>query len=247
MKSALLLATAVAALASPALAQNVGSFGAAYQRAEADVAGLEAEADGVVVDGVVAIPVSAEWTVTLDGDLAFSDSDGDDDTSISGVAHLTRTFGADVRAGGFVGAADAGGDTAWTVGAEAQRYLAAATLTGVVAYTTVDDVDVWTVGGDAGVFITPNFRLNAGLSYSDLEADGIGSADAWSYGLGGEHQFANTPFSLTAGYTRTDIEDLEVDTFSIGLRYSFGGDLKARDRAGANLTGAGVVGLLSAL
>ena len=56
-------------------------------------------------------------------------------------------------------------------------------------------------------------------------------------GVGAEYEFAGTPFSLTGGYERTTLDDFDVDadTFQIGLRYSFGGGLQARDRAGANL------------
>lgn len=57
----------------------------------------------------------------------------------------------------------------------------------------------------------------------------------WAYGVTGEYQFGDTPYSVTAGYIRSDVFDMDVDTFSIGLRYSFGGGLQARDRAGANL------------
>jgi len=53
--------------------------------------------------------------------------------------------------------------------------------------------------------------------------------------VGAEYEFENTPFSLGAAYTRADIDSLDVDTWSVGLRYSFGGGLQARDRAGANL------------
>ena len=42
-------------------------------------------------------------------------------------------------------------------------------------------------------------------------------------------------------------EDLDVDSWNIGLRYSFGGGLQARDRAGAALPGSGVMGILGAL
>ena len=53
----------------------------------------------------------------------------------------------------------------------------------------------------------------------------------------GEYQFAGTPWSLTGGYSHAKIDDadLDVDTFTIGVRYSFGGDLKARDRSGVFL------------
>jgi len=148
MKSLLLATAAVAAFAAaPALAQDgpVGSFGVTYSDSEVELGGLSADADAWSVDGVVAIPAFGAWTVTVAGVA----SDNDDDTMVSGNVHLTTMAGSDVRFGGFVGAADVADETALTAGFEAQKYLSRATLTGVVAYTTLDDVDVdvWSVGG----------------------------------------------------------------------------------------------------
>lgn len=233
MKKLFLATAAVAALiAAPAAAQNVGSVGLTYGNSQAEFAGFEADADAWNLDGVVAMPAFGDWTVTLNGDVTYVDEDNSD-TSVAGAAHLTKMFGSDLRAGGFVAAADAEDDTAWTVGGEVQKYLAKATLTGVVAYSTSDesDADIWTVGGDAAFYVRENLRLNVGASYNDIDGD----IDAWTYGVGAEYEFTGTPFAVNAGYVRTDIESLDVDTWTIGLRYSFGGGLQARDRAGAGL------------
>lgn len=246
MKTLLLASAAVAALfASPALAQEpVGYFGASYASSEIDLGGIEADGEGYSVDGSVALPAFGDWTVTL----AAGVSDFEDDTTASGVAHLTTVVNSDLRIGGFVGLADVADETAVTAGAEVQKYLSGATLTGVVAYTTADDVDVdaWSVGGDAAFYVTPALRLNAGLGYTTIEAVGT-DVDGVTYSAGAEYQLASTPFSLTAGYAHSDIEDLDVDTWTVGLRYSFGGGLQARDRAGAALPGSSVLGLLGIL
>ena len=249
MKSLFLATAAVAAFAAaPALAQSgpVGSVGVSYSNSEIDFGGLEADGDSYAIDGVVAVDAFSGWTATFAGTVAHDDDA--DDTGVAGTAHLTRMAGSDVRFGGFVGAADIGDETAWTVGAEAQKYLAGATLTGSLAYTTADDVDVdaWTLGGDAAFYPMANLRLNVGASYSNLDAGGA-DADLWTYGAGAEYEIANTPFSVAAGYTRGDVEDVTIDTWTIGLRYSFGGGLQARDRAGATLPGAGIAGVLGAL
>jgi opacity protein-like surface antigen len=249
MKSLLLLTSAVAAFAAaPALAQSgpVGSVGLTYSNSEIELGGLKADADSYAFDGVVAVDAFSGWTATFAGSVDHSDDL--DETSVAGTAHLTRMVGSDLRLGGFVGAADIGDETAWTVGAEAQKYLAGSTLTGFVAYTTADDIDVdaWTLGADAAFYPMANLRLNAGLSYSDLDAGGL-SADLWTYSVGAEYQISDSPFSVVGGYTRGDVEDLTIDTWTIGLRYSFGGGLQARDRAGAALPGSGVMGMLGAL
>jgi hypothetical protein len=249
MKSLFLATAAVAAFAAaPAFAQSgpVGSVGVSYSNTGIDLGPVDADSDSYAIDGVVAVDAFNGWTATFAGQVAHNDDANE--TGVAGTAHLTRMAGSDLRFGGFVGAADAGDETAWTVGGEVQKYLANATLTGAVAWTTADDIDVdaWTVAGDAAFYVMPNLRLNAGLSYSDVDA-GAGSADLWTYGVGAEYEIANTPFSVAAGFNRGDVEDIKIDTWTIGLRYSFGGGLQARDRAGAALPGAGIAGLLGAL
>ena len=244
MKSIFFATAAVAALcAAPAFAQDaVGTFGVTYSDSELELGPLSAESDGFAVDGTVAMPAFGAWTVTLSGVVA----DSEDDTTASGNVHLTTVVGGDLRVGGFIGAADVADETVLTAGAEVQKYLAGATLTGVVAYTTADDVDVdvWSAAADAAFYVTPNLRLNGTVGYVTIDDADV---DGFTYGAGAEYQIASTPFSVTAGYSHADLEDLDVDTWSIGLRYSFGGGLQARDRAGAALPGSGVMGLLGAL
>ncbi|RZJ16599.1 MAG: hypothetical protein EON91_12560 [Brevundimonas sp.] len=249
MKTLFLATAAVAALlAAPAAAQNVGSIGLTYANTEVSYDGDDADSDAWAVDGTVAMPAFGDWTVTLDGAVTRSDTFGEDAESLSGAVHLTKMISSDLRAGGFVAADDAGIDLAWTVGAEVQKYMGNATLSGSLAYTTLDsfgaDLDAWTIGGEAAYYVMPNVRLSAALSYSDLEFMDE-SEDALTYGVAGEYEFASTPISIRAGYSRTDFADIEADTWTIGLRYNFGGGMQARERAGANLPGA--TGLLNLL
>lgn len=250
MKTLFLASAAAAALfAAPALAQDaIGSVGLTYSNPSIEIAGDDFDADVWTVDGTVAIPAN-NWTVTFNGAIDYAKAYGEDDTTGAAAAHLTTMVAGDVRVGGFVAGNGIGsGDTVYTVGAEAQKYLAGSTLTGVVAYTSADDLDadIWTIGGDAAFYVMPNLRLNAGVSYNNVDAQ-FGDIDAWTYGVGGEYEFIGTPFSVAAGYTRADIDSIDVDTWSLGLRYSFGGGLQARDRAGANLKGAGIASVLGAL
>ena len=235
MKTLLLATAAVSMFAAPALAQDaIGSVGVAY--VNSSINDTDFESEGAVVDGNVAMPAFGAWTVTLDAAATFADSDLSDDTTLRGSAHLTTMINNDVRLGGFVGATDAGDDTLFTVGVDAQKYFAGSTVTGLVSYGSVDDIDLWTVGGDVAFYVQPNLRLNAGLSWNNVEADGV-DADAWAYGAGAEYQFVASPFSAFATYNRVSLEDtdVDVDTFQVGVRYSFGGGLQARDRSGANL------------
>jgi opacity protein-like surface antigen len=249
MKTILLASAAAALFAAPAFAQDaVGSVGVTYANPSVEFAGADVDADVWTVDGTVALP-AADWTVTLNGAVDYTKALGEEDFTGVAAAHLTKMWTSDVRAGAFVAANDigSGNDPVWTVGAEAQKYLSKATLTGLVAYTTADDVDadIWTVGGDAAFYVMPNLRLNAGVSYNNVDVTG-GDVDAWTYGVGAEYEIENTPFSVGASYTRADVDSIDVDTWSLGLRYSFGGGLQARDRAGAGLGVSSITSLLSA-
>lgn len=250
MKSLILSAAGVMALASPALAQEpaAGSFGVTYSNAAFDAGGFEAESDSFALDGVVAMPAFGAWTVTVSGATGQTDDGFEEDMAFAGAAHLTTLARPDLRVGAFVGASNFADETAWTAGAEAQKYLGRATLTGVVAYTMADDsdVDAWSVGADAAFYATRNLRLNAGLGYTILDAGGV-EVDGFTYGAGGEYQIARSPLSVTAQYSRAEVEDVQVDTWSVGLRFSFGVGLQARDRAGAALPGSAVIGVLGAL
>lgn len=246
MKTVFLASVAAATLiAAPAFAQNaIGSVGVAYNYA--DVEGTDV--NRAVVDGSVASPVFGDWTVTFNAEGAYTDVDGlGDDTTLAGAVHLTKKI-EDMRFGGFVGASEVLGGTMTTFGLEGQKYLDRATLTGVASYGTVHDADIWTVAGDAAFYATPQLRLNAGASYANAEDLFVGGdVEGWSAGVGAEYQFANSPYSVFGGYDYVKSSDLDMDAnvFSIGLRYSFGGGLQARDQAGANLgRSAGVARLL---
>jgi hypothetical protein len=192
------------------------------------------------------MPAVGDWTVTLAADATKTEFVLSEDTAVTASVGLSRMFGSDTRLGGFVATSDFENDSAWTGGFRAQRYFAKATLTGVVAYTDVSGVEIWTVGGDAAFYVTPRLRLNAGITYDSVdEAD----VDAWTYSVGAEYDIGATPFSVTAGYTRSDLGDfdLEVESFNVGLRYSFGGDQQSRDRAGAGSSEVGIGSLLGVL
>lgn len=257
MKSLFLATAAVAALAAaPAFAQDgVGSIGVNYSNTDIDVVGLNGEVEAVTVDAGVAIPVTSDWTVTLDGGFNYNidGADDADDSSTNGRIHASRNFG-NVRVGAFAGGAEAAGEQLWSFGGEAQAYLNdKVTLTGAVAYETVEstDAEIWSVGGDASYFVSPTFRLNAGAGWSTADFGAGVDGDGWSANVGGEYQFPGTGISVAAGYVRSEIEDLDLqaDTINVGLRFSFGGDLQARQRSGADLgrTVGGVGSLLGAL
>jgi len=236
-------AIAAAAISAPAFAQDtVGSVGLGAAHTEIDAFGGEADGNAYAIDGNIAIKTSDVWTVTLQGNVSKNDGDLGDNGAYALGGALTYA-GSDWRVGPTVSYADVDGGElrTWTAGVVAQKYLGDVTLSGVANFGNIDEVDAdfWTVGGEVRYFVNDNFRIQGAANYASLDAGGS-DVNGWVVGVGGEYQFANTPWSITGGYSHATIDDvdLDADTFSIGFRYSFGGDLKARDRSGADL-GAG--------
>jgi len=224
-------------LATPALAQDrVGSVGATFGNSSLAIEDSDTDADVWTVDGTVALPV-ADWTVTLDAVVDKADSDAGDATFGGGAVHLTRIFGSDVRLGGFVGADGLGdGDQSWLGGLEAQKYLSKATLTAQTAYASVDDLDmdIWTVGGEAAFYPMARLRLHVDAAYNGVQTSDQ-DVDAWTYGAGAEYWLPNTALTVVGDFNRLEWEAVEIDTWTIGLRFNFGGDLQQRDRKGGGL------------
>ncbi|MNR10795.1 hypothetical protein D3C85_1270610 [compost metagenome] len=236
MKTVFLASVAAATLiAAPAFAQDaVGSAGLSYVNSDAD--GFET--DGAVIDGSVATSAFGDWTVTLDGALNYSDSDGPmGDTTSAAAAHVSRIFKG-VRVGGFAGFQNNELFDIATFGAEAQKTFQRATLTGSVSYSDFLQAEAWNVGADAAYYPMAALRLNAGVGYATIDgAFGGEEIESWTYGVGAEYRVAATPYSVFGRYETTSYDDidLDVDTFKIGVRYNFGGSFQDQDRAGANI------------
>lgn len=234
-------AIAAAAISAPALAgEPVGSVGLSAAHTELEVGPFDAEGESYAIDGSVALPTASNWTVTLGAAVVSTDDGLSDDTAASGDLALTYA-GSDWRAGGFVGAGETAGETLWAVGGVAQKHIGDVTLVGTAGYGEIDgvDADLWGARGDIRYFVSDNFRLDGGLGVARIDGAG-GDADLWTIGAGGEYQFAGTSWSVFGGYDRTESDDLDLtaDTVKLGVRFGFGGDLKARDRSGADLAGA---------
>lgn len=230
-------AFALATAAGAAQAQTVGYVGAAYGHTEVDVLGLEGDGDTYGVEGAVRFD-AGQLGAQIDGQIARTEVEGDDATSVGATAHLNAKFDGGLI-GGFAGVQDSDDTTLWAVGAEAQANLSpAATLYGQLGYGQIDDVDAdfWAARAELRFFVSENFRLQGAAGYTKVDAD-IVELDAWNLGVEAEYQFAGTNWSVLGGYDRTEADDLDLsaDTFRLGVRYSFGGTLRDRDQAGASL------------
>ena len=230
-----------AAISAPAFAQQVGSIGAAvnYDDLRTDVSG--GHGTSAVIDGSVAVPLSGAWTVTANSGVSISNNNLSDQTVASGAVHLTTKIDDTWRVGAFTALSRPSNDTLWAAGGEVSKYFSNVTLTGLAAYGQSSDLnaDLYSVRGEARYFVTDNIRLNAGAAWS--RGDTTRKSDLWDVNVGGEYKFAGTGWSTFGKYVHTESDDLahlNDDAVKIGVRYTFGGSLKDRDRAGADLATA---------
>lgn len=239
MRNWIIGAAAILAVAAPSVAAaQTGYVGVNYGNVEVD--GAIDDEDFYGVEGAVAFAGSG--SIVFEVDAAVVDSD-DSDSSYGLTGHIYGRNDSHLF-GGFIGVADSDDSTTWIGGLEANKYFANWTLAGALFYGNNDDFDVdgWGANVEARAFVNDNFRLNANIGYASIDA-GAGDDDAMVYGVGGEYQFAQYPISIVAGYNTIDADGGDVDTWSIGVRYNWGGTLRDRDRSGASQ--ASLVGVSS--
>jgi hypothetical protein len=161
------------------------------------------------------------------GQAAFKD--GNSMSSIGPIGHLWGSMG-NLALGAYGGVdflSGAGiGLTVYTLGGEAEAYLGAVTLGADVDYNWTDGGvdglpgDFWTARGWADLYVTPNTRIGAEVSYASWDkfygtglggitntsetgpgifakGGGTGTAglDTWGAAVDAEHRFAGTPVS----------------------------------------------------
>jgi hypothetical protein len=230
MRNWIIGAAALLAVAAPSIASaQTGYVGVFAGNVDA---GGPIDEDFYGIEGAVGGPASGSlnWEI----DAAATDSD-DADGAIGVTGHLYSRNDSHLF-GGFVGVSDSDDSTTWIAGLEANKYFTNWTLAGAVFYGNNDDFDVdgWGLNVEARAFIHDNFRLNGNIGYASVDAGGGGDDDAMIYGVGGEYQLASWPVSFVAGYNTIDFDGGDVDTWTLGVRYNWGGTLRDRDRSGAS-------------
>ena len=239
MRNWILGAAALLAVAAPGVAAaQTGYVGVSYGNVDA---GGGADEDFYGLEGAVAFAGSGSIVFEVDAAIV----DGDNTDSATGLTGHVYSRNDSHLFGGFIGIADSdAADTTWYGGLEASKYYTNWTLAGAIFYgnNNDNDVDGYGVNVEARAFVHDNFRLNGNIGYASIDSGAAGDNDAMIYGVGGEYQFASLPISIGAGYNTIDSDGGDVDTWTIGVRYNWGGTLRDRDRSGASqasVTGVG--------
>lgn len=229
MRNWIIGAAALLAVAAPSIASAQTGYAGVFA-GNADAGGANDE-DFYGIEGAVAGVASGSlnWEI----DAAYTDGD-EADGAVGVTGHLYSRNDSHLF-GGFIGVSDSDDSTTWVAGLEANKYFANWTLAGALFYGNNDDFDTdgYGVNVEARAFINDNFRLNGNIGYASVDAGG-GDDDAMIYGVGGEYQLASYPVSFVAGYNTIDFDGGDVDTWTIGVRYNWGGTLRDRDRSGAS-------------
>ena len=188
--------------------------------------------------GTASLDVAPKLELQVDGNIASLNVPGASSATIWGpTAHLFLDNGP-AKAGVFVGYEDLdylGNLTDYGVeGRIAVNNMVSAGASigwGTLGISGAPDMDVTAYRVEGSVFITNNLR--ADVNAGNLKYDwGPFSGASTFYGLGAEWQLNSYPVSFTAGYTQANSTLLGAgtQTWSIGIRRTFGGSLKDRDR-----------------
>lgn len=250
MRTWIIGAAAMLALAVPgvAAAQATGYVGASYS--STDTSGAGGSVDSYGVDGAVAFAGSSSISFEVDAAWATTDDNNNNDDATRIAGHVYARNDSHL-VGGFVGVADSDAtDTTWFAGVEGALYYDHLTVGGSIAYANNDNnnVDGWGVQADVRYFPMDNFRLGANVGWASIDYSGPGgNDDAWLAGVDGEYQFSSMPISIGLGYEHAELNDtnFDSDSWTVRLRYNWGGSLYDRDRHGASQADqVGFAGLL---
>ncbi len=172
-------------------------------------------------------------------------------TSFGGAAHLYWRDPASFAAGAFASVNGLWGNgehfaTHWRVGPQAQFYTDRATFYGQAWYGQEHGVGIpdpmteWGARAIVRTFVTDNLRLDAELTYVDINDSFVDAAGVIG-AVQVNYRFTNQPWTLFARYQIDHpLEDAtfvgDLHRVHLGARWSFGGStLKDDDRNGATM------------
>lgn len=246
MRHQLLLAAGAALVlgwAGQAAAAPAGQVGASYSRMNLKVDSDKGDANVWQADGSIAAPVTGMLNLALDGAVQNIDADKSS-TLYTATGHADLRAGDKALVGVFVGADHTNSITLWGGGVEAQLNGDAGGVVGQIGYGHSGDLDgvkFWGERIEGRFYPRDNIRLSLGFDGTQLKSDGGGDTSLWNLRTAAEYQLSNVPVSVWAGYDRGEWSDANMssNTWTIGVRYNFGGSLRDRDAAGSSMGGVG--------
>ena len=208
---------------SQAAADPTATLGGGYSYT--DINGVSGHLNDWGVNGSVALPVVSNWTVQADGSYDNFTGDG------GGSAHTTEVSGTAFWSGakGRIGATagynelGSGGSSVHfeNYGGFGEFYATDHLTFGLKAGSlTGDGLHTGYVGAEVVGYLTPNLALSGTFDNATVSSTHI---SVW--GAHAEYLVSQTlPIAVTGGYTQTELGGLaHLNTYSIGLKYYFGG------------------------
>lgn len=239
MKKLALGAAAAAAILAPAVAHadTNAVAGLEYAHLDSDIGG---DANAYGLNGAFNHDFSNGWELQMDGAVDRMDASGCCTSASYAAAHFGMRNEQSSFAG-FVGLQDLSIFSGIALGIEGQWNFDNASLGGSVSYVDFGDIDANAthVAANGVYFFTPNFSVNAGVGYVNSDGAFFGDEDYWTYNIGGEYRFDNSPASVSLGWRHLDLDSNNVDAITVGLTLDLGtGDLHSRRTHGPSWDGA---------
>lgn len=222
MRTMLLGAAAAAAMIVPAQAsaQTNGYIDLSFGQTDVE----STEFDALSLGGAAAVDLSGNWSAQFDVDVSRNSVEGEEFTTSNTAAHLYYE-GPTWAVGGVLSSRDLIFANEWALGIEGQTHIGSVVLEGGASFGTLEgfggSTGTTTVDANATWYVTPDFSVGVGAGYWDIDEF---DDEATTYGVDGEYKFAGSDFSMFAGYSTTELEGVDFDTFRIGGRYAFGSD-----------------------
>jgi hypothetical protein len=222
-----------------AAADPTATLGGGYSYT--DVNGSSGHLNDWGVNGSVAAPVLSNWTVQADGsydDLTGEGSGSAHTAQISGTAFWS---GAKGRIGATAGYNELGSGHSTAhlenYGGFGVLYPTNSLTLGFKGGALVGDgLHTGYVGAEIVGYITPDAAISGTIDNTT-----IGNTRLTAYGVHAEYLASHTlPISVSGGFTRTELGPVELNTYTIGLKYYFGGkgSLVEHQRSGDETWGA---------
>ncbi len=244
-------AISVALLAGAANAQtfSTGYIGGSYTTINTgDSKAHTNDAQIWAARGVASFELAKGVETQLDGDVASVDlgqTNYGNATVWGPTAHVFLDKDGN-KIGAFVGYEDGGNDSVTAYGLEGRLASGPFTFGATAGYGSINgpgtkfNVDARTYRGQITYFVNDNLRLDlTGGSFRLSTNNAFSKSSLTVLGLGGEFQPMALPVSITAGVEQVSSGGSTYQAYTVGVRKSFGGSLKDRDRKSSPFDGLG--------